>query len=54
VQHAFENAFMSGWHLALLLAGVAILVAAVVANRFVASEGRRPPLPAAEAAAAVA
>ncbi|HZN14524.1 MAG TPA: MFS transporter [Acidimicrobiales bacterium] len=49
VQRAFQNAFMSGWHLALLLAGTAILVAAYVANRFVASEGRRAPAAAAAA-----
>jgi hypothetical protein len=37
VRHAFETAFMDGWHLALLLAGIAILSAAFVANRFVSA-----------------
>ena len=33
---------MDGWHLALLLAGVAVLCAAVVANRFVARSTSAP------------
>ncbi len=46
VQQAFRHAFMSGWHLALLLAGLAILIAAVVANRFVTTAPVAPPPPA--------
>jgi hypothetical protein len=54
VQHAFQTAFMDGWHLALLLAGVAILGAAAMANRFVANDARGRPvsLPVTEAVAA--
>jgi EmrB/QacA subfamily drug resistance transporter len=42
VRHAFQTAFMDGWHLALALAGIAILGAAILANRFVRSEPARP------------
>jgi EmrB/QacA subfamily drug resistance transporter len=54
VQHAFQTAVMDGWHLALLLAGVAILGAAAMANRFVANDARGRPvaLPVTEAVAA--
>jgi hypothetical protein len=42
VTHAFQNAFMDGWHLALLLAGIAILGAAVMANRFITTPWSGP------------
>ena len=37
VQHAFDDAFMSGFRLSLLVAGVIVLTAAVVANRYIPS-----------------
>jgi EmrB/QacA subfamily drug resistance transporter len=56
VRHAYQTAFMDGWHLALLLAGSAILFAAFMANRFVAGAPHdpQPSVPAAEAAAEAA
>jgi hypothetical protein len=35
VKAAFDQAFMSGFHAALIIGGCVLLVAAVVANRFV-------------------
>ncbi|MBA3654436.1 MAG: MFS transporter [Actinobacteria bacterium] len=52
VNHAFQVAFMDGWHLALLLAGLCVLVAAFMANRFVGEARSRVPAVQAEAATA--
>ena len=54
VRHAFETAFMDGWHTALLIAGLAIVAAAVMANRFVSGAGHAPPATAARAEATAA
>jgi prevent-host-death family protein len=37
VQSAFQESFLSGFHLALLVAGCLLLAAAIVANRFIPS-----------------
>jgi MFS family permease len=53
VRHAFQTAFMDGWHIALLIAAAAVLIAAVVAYRTVANEPPgRPAATRAEATAA--
>jgi MFS family permease len=39
VRHAFERAFMDGWHIALLIAAAAVFVAAVVAVWMIAAGG---------------
>jgi EmrB/QacA subfamily drug resistance transporter len=59
VHHAFQTAFMDGWHLAMVVAAGAVLAAAAVASRFVSTPDhamttRRPPRAEAEAAEAVA
>ncbi len=35
VQHAFRTSFMDGWHVALIVAGVAVILAGFVANRYI-------------------
>jgi EmrB/QacA subfamily drug resistance transporter len=42
VQHAFQRAFMDGWHVALAVAGLCVIVAAVIANRYISSPHQGP------------
>ena len=51
---AFREAYMSGFHLALLIAGLILLTAAVVANRFIPGRAHADEIHAAAAAAAAA
>jgi EmrB/QacA subfamily drug resistance transporter len=53
VYQAFSDSFMSGFHLALIVAGAVLLVAAVVANVWIPSGPYRRPEQAAEAGAEV-
>jgi EmrB/QacA subfamily drug resistance transporter len=48
VQAAFGQAFMDGFQLALVIGGAVLLVAALVANRFIPGRGSAPSLPADE------
>jgi len=43
VQQAFAQAFMDGFHIALIVGGSVLLLAAIVANRFI--PGRASDLP---------
>lgn len=52
VQQAFGQAFMDGFHVALIVGGSVLLVAALVANRFIPSGAPKREAPPAERAAA--